>query len=119
MLSTSLFSCLEVQRNSERPTDLLDFLTVAGDCITPEARLNPLKITAIALTLLGAIGLAITLAGMIAAYRIAQVQQPSPDQLANGISSSLVWSMIGAPLFVVGATLLLVSWCRGRRQIGP
>lgn len=56
-----------------------------------------------------------TLTGMISSFNnFSSVEAGSASTLAQSIESALGPMTIGGPIFIVGLTLLLVGWWRGR-----
>ena len=71
-----------------------------------------LKRTGLILLLAGMVGVAMTAAGMIGAYK--EQATVSAKTLAEDISNSLLPATIGCPLVLAGLALFLLGWWNSR-----
>ena len=77
-----------------------------------------LKRTGFILILAGMIGVIITTAGMIGAFRKASSTGPtlSSEDYAKDIVGVLLPAEIGSPLILIGLVLVIVGWWRSRKE---
>ena len=77
-----------------------------------------LKRTGFILILAGMIGVIMTTAGMIGAFRKASSTGPtlSSEDYAKDIVGVLLPAEIGSPLILIGLVLVIVGWWRSRKE---